>query len=38
MRAQAGKKVPAAAAARLGADAARIASVLACNGEEIPQE
>lgn len=38
LRAQGGKKLPAATAARLGADAARIASVLACNGEEIPQE
>lgn len=37
LRAQAGKKVPAATAAALGADAARIASVLGCNGEEIPQ-
>jgi hypothetical protein len=38
LRAQAGKKLPAATAATLRADAARIASVLGCNGEEIPQE
>jgi HYR domain len=38
LRAQAGKKLTAATAARLGADAARIGSVLGCNGEEIPQE
>jgi HYR domain len=38
LRAQSGKRVPAATAATLRADAARIASVLGCNGEPIPQE
>jgi X-Pro dipeptidyl-peptidase len=38
LRAQSGKKLPAATAATLRADAARIASVLGCNGEEVPQE
>ncbi len=37
LRAQMGKSVPAATAATLRADAARIGSVLGCNGEPIPQ-
>ena len=37
LRAQTGRKVPAATGAALQADAARIAAVLGCNGEVIPQ-
>ena len=37
LRAQTGRKLPAATATALRADAARIASVLGCNGEVIPQ-
>ena len=38
LKAQTGRKLSAATATALRADAARIASVLGCNGEPIPQE